>query len=131
MAFGKLGGTASVIVPGMGEHRTPNRSQTFGAGNMKFGQGGPPNAAGSAIMERVAEEDEASQKLSTILEGETYHEASSVLERDEAIENVRSDDEGKRKVPAMEAIKSSVISEEDAAEIMKRITDRNSMLQRS
>ena len=130
MAFGKLGGTASVIVPGMGEHRTPNCSQTFGAGNMKFGQGGAPNAAASTIME----EDEASQKLSTILEGETNNEVSSVLEKDEAIENVRSDDEGKRKAPAMnamEAVKTSVISEEDAAEIMKRITERNSMLQRS
>lgn len=44
--FAKLGGvgSASVIVPGM-DHRTPNSSQTTGAVNMKFGQGGADGAA--------------------------------------------------------------------------------------
>lgn len=67
-----------------------------------------------------------------IQEGETNNEISSVLEREDAVENVRSDGEdNKKKVPITEAIKTSVISEEDAAEIMKRITQRNSMLQKS
>lgn len=67
-----------------------------------------------------------------IQEGETNNEISSVLEKEEAVENVRSDGEdNKKKVPMAEAIKTSVISEEDAAEIMKRISQRNSMLQKS
>lgn len=118
-------GSASVIVPGMGDHRTPNQSQTIGAVNMKFGQGGA-NGAGAQ------EADRDSQKLSVIQEGETNNEISSVLEREDAVENVRSDGEdNKKKVPIADAIKTSVISEEDALEIMKRITQRNSMLQKS
>lgn len=55
-----------------------------------------------------------------------------MLEKEDSVENVRSDGEdNKKKVPMAEAIKTSVITEEDAAEIMKRITQRNSMLQKS
>lgn len=81
---------------------------------------------------KTAETDGESQKLSVIQEGETEtnNEMSSVLERDDARENVIDDGEDNRKVP-MDAIKSSVITEEDAAEIMKRISQRNSMLQNS
>ena len=67
-----------------------------------------------------------------IHEGETNNEISSMLEKEDSVENVRSDGEdNKKKVPMAEAIKTSVITEEDAAEIMKRITQRNSMLQKS
>ena len=67
-----------------------------------------------------------------IHEGETNNEISSVLEKEDSVENVRSDGEdNKKKVPIAEAIKTSVITEEDAAEIMKRISQRNSMLQKS
>ena len=67
-----------------------------------------------------------------IHEGETNNEISSMLEKEDSVENVRSDGEdNKKKVPIAEAIKTSVITEEDAAEIMKRITQRNSMLQQS
>lgn len=67
-----------------------------------------------------------------IHEGEANNEISSVLEKEDSVENVRSDGEdNKKKVPMAEAIKTSVITEEDAAEIMKRITQRNSMLQKS
>lgn len=68
-----------------------------------------------------------SQKLSVIQEGETEtnHEAAS------ALENVVDELEDNKKVPIMNAIKSSVISEEEAVEIMRKISQRNSMLQKS
>jgi hypothetical protein len=67
-----------------------------------------------------------------IHEGETNNEISSMLDKEDSVENVRSDGEdNKKKVPMAEAIKTSVITEEDAAEIMMRITQRNSMLQKS
>ena len=51
--FNKVGGlgSASVLVPGMGDHRTPNSSQTTGAATMKG---------------KTAETDGESQKLSVI-----------------------------------------------------------------
>lgn len=72
--------------------------------------------------------DGESQKLSVIQEGETEtnNEMSSVLEKEDA--RVNANDDGNKKGPMGEDIKTSVITEEDAAEIMKRISQRNSML---
>ena len=82
---------------------------------------------------KTAETDGDSQKLSVIQEGETEtnNEKSSVFDKDDARENVNDEDEDNKKVPMADVIKSSVITEEDAAEIMKRISQRNSMLQNS